>query len=66
MNFRKVTTSNGRVLVNFDNVTGVHARRTGGCEIYFNTSIGTEGQAVIHVEELLGEVLDIINNGEQK
>ena len=67
MNIKKVSLDNKKpVLVNFDNVTEIHERINGGCEIFFNTMTTPDDQAYIQVRESMCAIELIINQGDSK
>ena len=67
MNIKKVRLDDVKfALVNFDNVTEIRERVSGGCDIYFNLMALSECQSYIQVKESMSEIELIINQGDSK
>ena len=57
INILKLEVSKGKsALVNFDNVTEIHSRESGGCDIYFNALSNNEEQAYIQVTNSMDDI----------
>ena len=67
MNIKKMSLGGNQfALVNFDNVTEVHERVNGGCDIYFNSMATEDEQAYIKVKESLSDIEALLNKGNTK